>query len=115
MKVIAKIGSQIKELDDLPATLIRKKMEGVMKEHPHLCADCVSTACGHKRGIYSPVVYSGIRTLQRDYIFKCLAYQKKKVGEGYDRPKTGHHTVPYEPVTHQFTDEDVKRFVMRMR
>ena len=115
MKVYAKIGSKIKKIDVLSISLIRKKMEGVMSEHKHLCADCVSSRCGTSRGINSPVVYSGIRTLYRDYVFGCDAYKKRKQGNGYEAPKITHNGSPYEPTTYRIGDPDVKRYVMRMR
>lgn len=115
MKVIAKIGSVIKELDDLPATLVRKKMEGVMSEHPHLCADCISTACGHKRGINSVFVYSGIRTLERDYVFGCIACKKRKVGEGFEHPLSVRRPKPYQPTIYPIGDPEVKEQVKYLK
>ena len=108
MKVIAKIGRHTKVLDGLSASLIRKKMEGVMKEHTHLCSDCVSFACGHHRGINSVMVYSGIRTLNRDYIFGCRGYKKRKSGEGFEHPLSINHPNTYQPTIYTVCDPEVK-------
>ncbi len=116
MKVMFKSGSKIITKDGISAKAIRKKMEGIMLEHPHLCATCSSTACGHLRGFFSEMVYSAVRTHERDYIFGCIAYRKRKPGEILD-PNSEYSISNniYEPNTYSVVHPTVKEYVRRMK
>ena len=113
MKVYFKSGSKNIKEADFPVALIRKKMEGIMQEHPHLCATCSSHSCGNSRGIKSDLVYSAIRTHDRDYVFGCIAYRKKSFQDEVKSNDSADKV--YQPRTYSVIDPDVKELVRRMR
>lgn len=114
MKLVIKSGSRIIKSDDFSAVLVKKEIDEILKEHSHLCADCMSAACGDQRGIENVIVYSGIKTPERDYIFGCVGYRKRKVGYELIQPDVS-HPKPYVPTVYSVVHPSVKQIVKRLK
>lgn len=113
MKVMFKSGSKHIIQAAIPTKVIRRKMEGILAEHPHLCATCSSTACGRNRGFNSDFVYSAVRTYDRDYIFGCIAYRKRKASEEFGIIPSDDSV--YVPDTYRIIHPTVKEYVRKMK
>lgn len=71
-----KVGGRIITKNNISKNLIKKAMDEVMQEHPHLCGNCGSNACSGSRNIQNEIVVRGVETPSRNYIFECLAFRK---------------------------------------
>lgn len=76
-KIEFKAGSKIIK-KDFPKDLIQRTMERVLSEHQHLCGTCESYSCAKKRNIRNELVIRGVETSERNYIFDCLGYKRRK-------------------------------------
>ncbi|MBR3897918.1 MAG: hypothetical protein IKJ43_01395 [Bacilli bacterium] len=77
MKITVKSNGEYNTRVGINVNVIESSMKKLLKKKPHLCASCGSVACGENRSLQNVIVKTGIRTLDRDYIFECSGYEKR--------------------------------------